>query len=547
MLIPLVVFDMINKINMRSMKNIILGMTLALFVAFGACSSDSDGIDDGGENNIGTSDNIVVSIVPERTKLIRNPMSGWVLYSGLGDGLSDTFWEDYDNMQSTVGVINVSDYATTLYIRAAWSLFNPEENVYIWNGNVDTKAAQRLRMLMDGAAERNLKLAFTFVVDSRDKHYNFTPDFVKNAAGIEGYTTTTGSVEVWSPYPDNAVFQGYYETFIKEFAKKFDDPDLVQFVSGFGLGKWGETHSLKYTTGNDDPRESVIDWVSDLYANSFTNVPIVINYHRWIMSLREWDGTNYDSESERILNTLVDKGFSLRHDAFGMKTYYSTWERNYAATQKFKRPIILEGGWVKSSHGSSITGDGYETYADVRQGEYDEGKGAYVNMMDFRYNSNLVNGETFSWFNDAYSLVEEFIAEGGYRLYPDRISVPESVKNGSSVSIEHRWLNLGWGYCPTNIPQWKDKYKVAFALLDKTDFTPKYIFIDDEPELCDWIKGTPSSYTFSTTINNVTTGDYIWAVGLVDETKDNKVGIQISAKSNITSEGWLKIKEVTIR
>lgn len=27
-----------------------------------------------------------------------------------------------------------------------------------------------------------MKLAFTFVVDSRDKHYNFTPNFVKRLA-----------------------------------------------------------------------------------------------------------------------------------------------------------------------------------------------------------------------------------------------------------------------------------------------------------------------------------------------------------------------------
>lgn len=43
-----------------------------------------------------------------------------------------------------------------------------------------------------------MKLAFTFVVDSRDKHYNFTPNFVKEA-GAKGYETQTGSVKVWSP------------------------------------------------------------------------------------------------------------------------------------------------------------------------------------------------------------------------------------------------------------------------------------------------------------------------------------------------------------
>lgn len=70
-------------------------------------------------------------------------------------------------------------------------------------------------MLVNGAKERNLKLAFTFVVDSRDKHYNFTPDYVREA-GCKGYVTTTGSVQVWSPYPDDPIFQEKYAKFLQD-------------------------------------------------------------------------------------------------------------------------------------------------------------------------------------------------------------------------------------------------------------------------------------------------------------------------------------------
>ena len=80
-----------------------------------------------------------------------------------------------------------------------------------------------------------------------------------------------------------------------------------------------------------------------------------------------------------------------------MKSYYSTWERAFAASQRYKRPIIMEGGWVKKTHGNSIKGDGYNDFADVRHGEFDEGKGSYVNMMDLRYSSDIIIGETYSW------------------------------------------------------------------------------------------------------------------------------------------------------
>lgn len=103
----------------------------------------------------------------------------------------------------------------------------------------------------------------------------------------------------------------------------------------------------------------------------------------------------------------------------------------------------MEGGWVKKTHGNSIKGDGYNDFADVRHENLMKEK-VLVNMMDLRYSSDIINGETYSWFNDAYGLVQEFIAEGGYRLYPDKISVPYEVANGSTLRITHRWSNLGW-------------------------------------------------------------------------------------------------------
>ena len=129
--------------------------------------------------------------------------------AGIGDGLSSTFWQDYDNFPSSEGTVKVSDYANTLYLRGAWADFNPEEGKYAWNSDCDTPSAKRLKMLIEGAKQRNMKLAFTFVVDSRDKHYNFTPNFVKEA-GAKGYETQTGSVKVWSPYPDDPIFQNIH-------------------------------------------------------------------------------------------------------------------------------------------------------------------------------------------------------------------------------------------------------------------------------------------------------------------------------------------------
>lgn len=484
-----------------------------------------------------------------KTKLL-NPMLGWVVYGGLGDGLIDDLEEQYSDFETAEGQDNVFMYGGTMYVRGAWSDFEPGEGKYIWDETIwneqhDTITAKRFRMMRDIAQKYGMKLAFTFVVASEDKHYNFTPDYVKEA-GCETYEVTTGSFKGWSPYPDDPVFQEKYEKFLTAFAEKFNDPDVTQFVSGFGLGKWGETHTLKYTTDDESPREATTEWISSLMARLFTRVPIVINYHRCIMSTTDKAGADL-SMAEKLIDMCVNKGFSLRHDAFGMKQYYQNWERGIATKYRYIRPIIMEGGWVEAQHSGSISGDGYANFAEVRQGEYDEAKGANVNMMDLRYSNNVHSGETHSWFNTAFPLVKEFISEGGYRLFPDRVSVPRTASAGGKVTLAHRWINLGWGYCPTNLPQWDQKYKVCFALLDKETGEPLYRFVDPTPEISDWVKGTPHSYRTSFSLTDVAPGDYTWGVGLVDTTKNNEIGIIISATDEYqTRDGWVKICDVTV-
>lgn len=556
------------------------GMMLASTLVVGTSCSDDDEASSSSAN-WEISGNEIVNFKPERYKFLRlyeynedgtikqckdgrgndmpqtkliNPMLGWVVYGGLGDGLIDDFEQQYENFETSEGRDNVFLYGNTMYVRGAWSDFEPGEGKYIWDETIwneqhDTITAKRFRMMRDIAKKYGMKLAFTFVVDSRDKHYNFTPEYVR-AAGAKTYDVTTGSWHGWSPYPDDPIFQEKYAKFLTAFAEKFNDPSVTQFVSGFGLGKWGETHSLIYTTGDNTPRQAVTEWITNLMSSLFTRVPIVINYHRCLMltgeSIKD-DDTEGLAESAELINMCVDKGFSLRHDAFGMKNYYKDWERSIATKYRYQRPIIMEGGWVESQHSGSIGGDGYDDFADVRKGEYNEAKGASVNMMDLRYDKEVTKGETHSWFNTAFDLVKDFIAEGGYRLYPDQISAPKSASKGGKVSFVHRWLNLGWGYCPTNIPQWDQKYKVCFALLNKETGEPLYRFVDPVPELSDWVKGYAHTYTTSFSLADVAPGEYTWGVGLVDTTNNNEIGIIISTFDETqTRDGWVKICDVTV-
>ena len=532
------------------MRNIIiksLFFTVSAVLGLSSCSKDS-GTDDP-DAGINLDALTQISVSPDRTRiLLENPLSGWVLYSGIGSGLADNFWETYDNFSyrdenGNSGTLKVSDYSNVLYIKAAWSAMNPEEGVYIWEKDASySDAARRLKYLVDGAKERGMKIAFTINTNSEGQHSNYTPDWVREK-GCAGYWTQVGSANVFSGYPDNEVFQEQYGIFVKKLAEKYNDPDEVEFISGLGIGKWGECHSFKYECGDESKREDVYDWATSLYANSFTNVPVVTNYHKVVGRMVETSSTA-DELSETMLQSAIDKGFSMRHDAFGMKSYYGSWERSFIAARKYEVPVLGEGGGVQNSH--DYTGD-YATERELREGEYDEMAGAFVNMMDLRYSSNTANSETYSWFNTAFDLVEQFLQEGVYRLYPNTLWLPESVNAEESLTVRSRWSNLGNAYFPADLKQWQGKYKMAYALLDNESGEAIYTFVDSAAQLQKVVKNSMQTFDTRIDLSGVSAGDYTWGIAIVNTQKDNTPAVGLSCReSDLTDSGWLKLMSVTV-
>ncbi len=517
--------------------------------ALAGCS-DADGGDDGSPTPTG---NKSVRFAPDRTSVIRNPLTGWVLYLGRNSAWDENFWTEipaydgvstYDAMPTPDGTtVRVSDYSNTAYLRTSWAMLEPEEGVYTWR-DPNSSYSRMLQSCLD----RGLKLAFRIVFDGRDQGQN-TPMYVIDA----GASSYSHGNNLKSPYPDDPVFQQKYAKFIEEFAKDFNDPDKVDFIDAFSPGKWGEAHAVIYKDNAN--KQAFCDWMTSLHARCFTKVPIFINYHRMIADYNQASWSDkVPEDTEEILEMAISKGYSIRHDAIGMNDYYKKWERDFAAKWNFKRPILMEGGWITggthrywldgTNFNESLAGLNYREGhpEDVREGEFEMSEQARMNMLDFR-----TQNEIFTWFSLSFNLVKEFWQRGGYRLYPDTVSVPETAAAGGKVTVTHRWINLGWGYCPNNIPQWNYKYRVAFALLDKNQRV-KYAFVDKQTDPSQWLNGKPTSYRSEFTLEGVEAGTYTWALAIVDTSKGDDVkGINLSLKKeNLTTEGWAKIAPVTV-
>ena len=142
----------------------------------------------------------VYSFEPDTMHVLKNPLTGWVMY--LGRTWDENFWtkEGYDAIPVGNGkTVKVSDYVSTCYLRTSWSSLEPEEGKYQW---LDKDS--RISKLLQSVRKRNLRLAFRIVVDSRDQGQN-TPIYVKDA-GAKGFQDPNNQKN-WSPYPDDPVFQ----------------------------------------------------------------------------------------------------------------------------------------------------------------------------------------------------------------------------------------------------------------------------------------------------------------------------------------------------
>lgn len=481
---------------------------------------------------------VTTSVEPDRTSVIRNPLNGWVMY--LGRNFDENFWTStgYDSIPfgRDGETARVWDYCGgTTYIRTSWASMEPEEGRYFWND-----PDSRLNKLLQSVRAKGLKLAFRIVVDGRDQGQN-TPMYVIDA-GAECFTAKVGDREVLTPYPDDPVFQEKYAKFITALAERYNNYEEVDFIDAYGLGKWGEAHSMKYK--DEANKIPVFEWITDLYSRTFTKVPLIINYHRVlaVQHVNGWEDLP-NPDSEPMLESCIRKGYSLRHDAFGMTGYYQQWEKDFAAKWNFKLPIIFEGGWITGAHHrywidpSKRYREGHPE--DVRRGEMDDAEEAHVNMMDLR-----VGNETRSWFENR-EMLQEFIEKGGYRLYPSRLTLPCHAEAGASVSVKHEWTNLGWGYCPNNIPQWNYRFKPAFALMDEQGRIVK-TFVDSDAEPSAWLKGKASAYTLECSLD-VPAGEYTWLVGLVDTTKGNTPGLNLSVPAELVRDGWMTASKVTVK
>ena len=76
--------------------------------------------------------------------------------------------------------------------------------------------------------------------------------------------------------------------------------------------------------------------------------------------------------------------------------------------------------------------------------------------------------------------------------------------------------------------------------------------MDEKADLSKWLNKAATKCSMDIVLDGVPAGTYLWAVGLVDITREtsggmHEIGLNLSAtKDFLTDDGWCKVTEVTV-
>ncbi|MCT4589386.1 MAG: DUF4832 domain-containing protein [Carboxylicivirga sp.] len=469
-----------------------------------------------------------ITFSPDTTTVYKNPCMGWVMYSE-GWELYPHFQEKFDrvNVKSfwqEMDAVKADEVSNILYIRALWSAFEPEEGQYAWEHD------PHFIEFVEGAKKRNLKLAFRVFHDSRDMVQQATPEYVFEA-GADYQLVDCDNGKVKNPYFDDPVFLNKFGAFVKAFGERFDNPDEVDFIDGYGAGRWGEGHGVSLKDSKN--LLYVIDQITAFYAASFKKVLLVYNLSTGDFLLAK------DLVYEK-------RKFLARRDGLGSH-WFGQKEKELVKQYFFPNsPLIGEGCYWLNDPTGEKQGNWYENDKAYTMNSWPEAlaKGVddaltfHSNTFDLR-----VPLQAKMWIEECPLAVQRFIAQGGYRLFPSQIDVEQ---NNRYLNLKHTWENYGVGLLPNNNPQWNYKYGLSFALLDENKQTSYQVRIEDaEPST--WIKGKPLTYISSLSIPaTLAKGKYTLAVGITNRDKNELPDVNIAVDQRYKVNKWVKIKTIEI-
>jgi len=471
---------------------------------------------------------VCATFTEDTSRFLRNPGMGWMIYIDQ-DGSTVTpghpgryldaaaWWKEMDAAAAQ---------ASVLYLRLPWIEFEPSEGQYAWEQNANYQA------IIQGALDRGLQLAFRVYVDCSDCQLQATPLWVRGAGArgkLQVENPGAGGPK-WNPFLEDPLFRQKFENFVAAFAREYDDPVRVTFIDAEGLGRWGEMHTyhLENPARYVEHGRDCIRWIVRTYRKNFRRVLLGHQFQNWSL------GKDIDDE---ILGVC---GYLARRDGLASPIWFKQEEKDRLKSYWPQAPVFAENCyWHTVSNENWWRGDGFTSRRQLFAALLRDAEEIHANTLDLR-----IAEDANAWLRECPDLVTKFQLQGGYRLAPVSVNLPRQFGPGQPALIRHAWKNAGWGRLPGDLPQWRGRFAVAFALLNRDDTPASVVLSAADPSR--WLRGQELVFEESIAFPAVPSGGYRLALAIVDTTQAMVPAIELAVLQPRTATGWYSFAEVEV-
>lgn len=424
---------------------------------------------------------------------------------------------DYGSPGQNVAIIPGLKY---LYLRLAWSFFEPEEGIFNW---------EYIDKVIEDYVPQGYKVAVC--ITSKETHpstvneiaegvHYATPKWVRDA-GAAGTEVDNWGLVHWEPEFSDPVYLEKLDGFVKELAKRYDGKSYFESVDIGSIGDWGEGHTG--FSSNIVPKPSTVKAHIDIFKKHFKNTRIVLNddfiyWHKTpeqsheIRSYAEGNNLSF-SEWSAMVEWWVKEGAP---ETYGIE-HPGLFKDNYKYS-----PVTLE-----CHH--------YKDWVDRGLWCIPDGLNCEKYGLHFLRKQILLTHATYVSFQgwpDIFIKENPFSANyimnlAGYWYIPSKIDFPEIKSESVRFSID--WLNNGASVA-------YHQYKLLVKIVNLNDNTEQVFPLSDSNNL-NWLPQTITNESYILNFNErLNTGEYALKIKMQFEGDSSITPVLLALKNEYIDE-----------
>ncbi len=363
-------------------------------------------------------------------RVLDNPHKGWY-HHFYANSLNN-----YGGPGQDVSVIPNLEY---LYLRLAWSFFEPRENQYDWSiidEVVEEYVPQGYRIALCITTKETGIESWGVVGEEVDGVNYATPKWVRDA-GAKGMEVVNWDQRHWEPDFSDSIFLDKLADFHSAMAERYDGQPYLEYVDLCSIGDWGEGHTG--FSSDIRPSDTMVMAHARIYDSCYKVTPLCVNddYIYWRKS---------DAEAEALKTHFEEMGYwfadwSMMVEWWMKEGSPDTWGIHHPelfGENYPERPVIIECHHYKDLIGQGIwcspEGNGCAPYGAPWLLKD-------IELMHASYISFQGWPETYMADNPAFA--RHVANRVGYWYFVDSFHVKGSLMPGDTLRVQVNWLNRG--------------------------------------------------------------------------------------------------------